>query len=169
MKPLLLDSSVIVDVLRKRNERHVLVEHLLDQGQPLTSCPTTLTEIYAGMRPSEEKPTRAFMKSLLFLAITEDIAEQARRLKAQYARRGRTLSFQDASIAAVCIAYGCTLVTENARVSRCRSFSSIPSPRKPRSENVHGFYSDIFPFSFNILIKSRACIAKIACYASGRR
>ena len=30
-------------------------------------------------------------------------------------RRGRTLSFQDASIAAVCIAYGCTLVTENAR------------------------------------------------------
>src|SRR5580704_1504599 len=43
MKPLLLDTYVIVDVLRKRNERHALIEHLIDQGQPLASCPTTLT------------------------------------------------------------------------------------------------------------------------------
>jgi predicted nucleic acid-binding protein len=93
MKPLLLDTNIIDNVLRKRNERHLLVDDLLDQGQP----------------------TRAFMKSLLFLAITEDIAEQAGRLKAQYAKRGTTLSFQDAGIAAVCIAYGCTLVTENAK------------------------------------------------------
>ena len=115
MKPLLLDTNIIVDALRKRNERHLLVDRLLDQGQPLASCPITITEIYAGMRPNEEKPTRTFMKSLLFLAITEEIAEQAGRLKARYARGGRTFSFQDASIAAVCIAYGCTLVTENMR------------------------------------------------------
>jgi predicted nucleic acid-binding protein len=67
------------------------------------------------VRPNEEKPTRIFMKSLLFLAITEDIAEHAGRLKAQYAKRGRAISFQDASIAAVCIAYGCALVTENTK------------------------------------------------------
>ncbi len=130
MKPFLLDTNVIVDALRKRNERHLVVDHLLDQGQPLASCPTTLTEIYAGMRPSEEKPTRAFMKSLLFLAITEDIAEQAGRLKAQYAKRGRTLSFQDASIAAVCIAYGCTLVTENAKDFPMPELQLYPLARK---------------------------------------
>ncbi len=130
MKPFLLDTNVIVDALRKRNERHLVVDHLLDQGQPLASCPTTLTEIYAGMRPSEEKPTRAFMKSLLFLAITEDIAEQAGRLKAQYAKRGRTLSFQDASIAAVCIAYGCTLVTENAKDFPMPELQLYPLSRK---------------------------------------
>jgi len=130
MKPFLLDTNVIVDALRKRNERHLMVDHLLDQGQPLASCPTTLTEIYAGMRPSEEKPTRAFMKSLLFLAITEDIAEQAGRLKAQYAKRGRTLSFQDASIAAVCIAYGCTLVTENAKDFPMPELQLYPLSRK---------------------------------------
>jgi len=115
MKPLLLDTNIIVDALRKRNQRHLLVEALLNEGQPLASCPVTLTEIYAGMRPSEEKPTRAFMKSLLFLAITEDIAEHAGRLKARYSKQGRTISFQDASIAAVSIAYGCTLVTENTK------------------------------------------------------
>jgi predicted nucleic acid-binding protein len=115
MKPFLLDTSIIVDALRKRNDRHLLVDQFLDQGQPLASCPITITEIYAGMRPHEEKPTRLFMRSLLFFAITEEIAEAAGLLKAQYAKRGTTISVQDASIAAVCIAYGCTLVTENTK------------------------------------------------------
>jgi predicted nucleic acid-binding protein len=115
MKPFLLDTSIIVDALRKRNDRHLLVDQFLDQGQPLASCPITITEIYAGMRPHEEKPTRLFMRSLLFFAITEEIAEAAGLLKAQYAKRGKTISVQDASIAAVCIAYGCTLVIENTK------------------------------------------------------
>ena len=115
MKPFLLDTNVIVDALRKRNDRHLLVDRLLDQGRPLASCPITITEVYAGMRAHEERATRTFMQSLLFFVITEEIAEQAGLLKAHYARRGRTISFQDASIAAVCIAYDCALVTENTK------------------------------------------------------
>jgi predicted nucleic acid-binding protein len=129
MTPLVLDTNIIVDILRRRNNRQLLVEQFLDQGQPLASCPVTLTEIYAGMRPHEEKPTRAFMKSLLFLSITEEIAENAGRLKAQYARRGKTLSFQDASIAAVCIAYGCTLVTENTKDFPMPELKLYPLPK----------------------------------------
>jgi hypothetical protein len=34
MKPFLLDTHIIVDALRKRNQRDLLVEQLLDQGQP---------------------------------------------------------------------------------------------------------------------------------------
>jgi hypothetical protein len=71
MKPLLLDINIIVDVLRKRDDRYLLIEQLLNQGQPLASCPTTITEIYAGMRTHEEKPMRAFMRSLLFFPITK--------------------------------------------------------------------------------------------------
>ena len=63
------------------------------------------------------RPTRAFMRSLLFFGNTKEIAEAAGLLKAQYAKRGKTISIQDASIAAVYIAYGCTLVTENTRIS----------------------------------------------------
>jgi predicted nucleic acid-binding protein len=111
----MLDTNIIVDALRKRNERHVLLEKLLDDGRPLASCPITVTEIYAGMRPAEERPTRAFMRGLLFFSVTEEIAEQAGRLKAQFASRGKTISFQDASIAAVCITYGCTLLTANIK------------------------------------------------------
>ena len=57
------------------------------------------------------------MRSLLFFGNTKEIAEAAGLLKAQYAKRGKTISIQDASIAAVYIAYGCTLVTENTRIS----------------------------------------------------
>jgi predicted nucleic acid-binding protein len=129
MKPFLLDTNIIVDALRKRHDRHLLVDQFLDQGQPLASCPITITEIYAGMRPHEEKPTRAFMRSLLFFGITEEIAEAAGLLKAQYAKRGRAISFQDASIAAICIAYGCTLVTENVRDFPMPELQLYPLPK----------------------------------------
>jgi predicted nucleic acid-binding protein len=56
MMPFVLDTNIIVDALRRRNDRHLFIDHLLDQGHPLASCPITLTEIYAGMRPHEEKP-----------------------------------------------------------------------------------------------------------------
>jgi predicted nucleic acid-binding protein len=130
MTAFLLDTNVIVDVLRRRNGRHLMVERLLEQGQMLASCSITLTEVYAGMRPHEEKPTRAFMKSLLFLSITEEIAEHAGRLKAQYASRGRTLSLQDVSIAAVSMAYGCMLVTENAKDFPMPELDLYPLPKK---------------------------------------
>src|SRR5437868_2549875 len=84
MKSFLLDTNIIVDALRGRKERHLLIDRLLGQGQPLASCPFTVTETYAGMRSHEEKLTRAFMQSLLFLAITAEIAEQAGLLKARY-------------------------------------------------------------------------------------
>jgi predicted nucleic acid-binding protein len=115
MNSFLLDTNIIVNVLRHRDDALLLIENLLSQGQPLASCPVTITEIYAGMRPHEEKATRAFMKSLVFLPVNAEIAEQAGHLKRRHAKRGKTLSFQDAVIAAVSIAFGCTLVTENIK------------------------------------------------------
>ena len=115
MTPFLLDTNIIVDVLRRRRDAHILIERLLSEGHPLASCPITITEVYAGMRPHEEKATRAFMKSLVFLPVTAEIAEQAGHLKAGFAKRGKALSVQDVTIAAVSIAYECTLVTQNIK------------------------------------------------------
>jgi hypothetical protein len=115
MPPFLLDTNIIVDLLRRKPDTRLLIERLLDQGQPLAACPITITEVYAGMRPHEKKATRELMRSLVFLPVTSEIAEHAGHLKARYARRGKALSVQDATIAAVSIAYGCTLVTENLK------------------------------------------------------
>jgi|SRR5580658_6052279 predicted nucleic acid-binding protein len=78
MTPFLLDTNIIVDVLRRRKNARLELEKLLSHDSPLASCPITITEVYAGMRPHEEKSTRAFMKSLIFLPVTEDIAEHPR-------------------------------------------------------------------------------------------
>ena len=103
MNPFLLDTNIIVNVLRRGEDAHSLIEALLSQGQPLASCPITITEIYAGMHPHEEKATRAFMKSLVFLPVSAEIAEQAGLLKRRYAKRGKAISIQDATIAAVSV------------------------------------------------------------------
>lgn len=115
MNPFLLDTNIIVNVLRQRGDARRFLQVLLDEGRPLAACAVTITEIYAGMRAHEEKATRTFMKSLVFLPVTAEIAEQAGLLKAHYARRGKILSIQDVTIAAICIAYDCTLVTENLK------------------------------------------------------
>ena len=64
------------------------------------------------------------------VCITKEIAEQAGLLKAQYAKRGKTISFQDASIAAVCIAHGCMLVTENVKDFPMPELELYPLPKK---------------------------------------
>ena len=81
------------------------------------------------MRPPGEKATRTFMKSLVFLPVSAEIAEQAGHLKRRYAKRGKALSFQDATIAAVSIAYGCTLVTENIKDFPMPELQLYPLPK----------------------------------------
>jgi len=38
MNPFLLDTNIIVDVLRRRRDAHLLIESLLSEGHPLASC-----------------------------------------------------------------------------------------------------------------------------------
>ena len=73
----LLDTNIIIHVLRGNPMYAHLLEMLLDADHVLASCPITITEIYAGMRPIEEPRTRAFMESLSFLPITPRAAELA--------------------------------------------------------------------------------------------
>ena len=58
-----------------------------------------------------------------------EIAEQAGHLKARYAKRGKALSVQDATIAAVSIAYSCALVTRNIRDFPMPELELYPLPK----------------------------------------
>jgi len=68
MKPFLLDTNIMVDALRKRNQRDLLVEQLLDQAAA----------------PHEEKPTQALK------------AQCARRGKTRLYPDGERQGFPDA-------------------------------------------------------------------------
>jgi predicted nucleic acid-binding protein len=112
---LLLDTSVLIDVLRFRRKRQVWLAELARAGHSLEISAVNLGEVYAGMRPEEEARTKALLDALLCHPIDAGVAEKAGRLKRQWAHRSRTLTLADTIIAAVAIQQGCALVTDNRK------------------------------------------------------
>ena len=112
---LLLDTSVLIDALRARQGRRRWLAELVRAGHSLETSALNIAEVYAGMRPAEETPTRAFLGALLCHPITATVGERAGQLKAQWARKGRTLTLADMLVAAVAIEQQCALVTDNQK------------------------------------------------------
>ncbi len=115
MATILLDTSVIFDHLNGRRWRTEFLEHLVDQGHLLACCAVIITEVYAGLRPGEETRTKGFLETLEFLPITADIAIKAGLLRRDWGFKGHTLSYTDVTIAAVAIANGFPLLTDNRK------------------------------------------------------
>lgn len=125
----LLDSSVIIDVLNGKRGREALLENLVAQGHVLACCAINFTEVYAGMRPSEEQRTERFLRSLLFYEITPEMAKLAGLLKRDWARKGVTLALSDVTIAAVALEAGLTLLTDNLKHYPMRELRLFALPR----------------------------------------
>lgn len=115
MAVLLLDTSVIIDAIKARHGRDRFLDGLLAQRNLLACCSINVTEVYAGMRPSEAKVTEAFLRSLEFYQVTWDIARLAGDLKCQWEKKGHTIALPDVTIAAVVLANDLTLVTDNRK------------------------------------------------------
>jgi len=125
---LLLDSSVIFDVLKARFGRAEFLAKLVDQGFVLACCPVNITEVYAGLRPGEEPKTSTLLTSLECLPVTPEIAQRAGLLKRDWQRIGHTLSYTDVTIAAVALANGTPLLTDNRK--------HFPMPRSTSLANA---------------------------------
>jgi tRNA(fMet)-specific endonuclease VapC len=110
-----LDTSVILDAMNGRRHRRQLLADLLRHGSALTCCTINVIEVYTGMRPHEESATAEFLGNLGFHEVTRLIARSAGRLRYDWARKGQTPSLADATIAAVALAHGLTLMTGNSR------------------------------------------------------
>jgi predicted nucleic acid-binding protein len=112
---LLLDSTVLIDLLRAHEDRKVQVKELVMTGNGLSTSAINIAEVYAGMRPSEETRTSALLSSLDCYPVTDGIARRAGLLRAEWSRRGRTLSLADMVIAATALEHGLVLMTENRK------------------------------------------------------
>lgn len=110
---LLLDTSVLIDVLRLRHGRRELLAELARGGSTLATTALNVAELYAGMRPEEEARTETFLGALDCYELTIAAARRAGNLKSKYARQGRTLTLADTIIAAIAIERRCTLMTDN--------------------------------------------------------
>jgi hypothetical protein len=112
---LLLDTSVLIDVLRLRHGRRELLAELAHVGHSLATTALNVAELYAGMRREEQARTENFLGALDCYDLTATAARLAGTLKNKYARRGRTLTLADTIVAAIAIEQRCTLMTDNRK------------------------------------------------------
>lgn len=125
----LLDTSVVIDVLKNRLGRRNFLNQLTDKGTMLASCAITIAEVYAGMRPSEADITAEVLGELRFYEITPAAARLGGELKAAWAKRGLTLSLTDTLIAAVALENGIALATDNVKDFPMPELQLLPLPQ----------------------------------------
>src|SRR5258706_6821170 len=102
---LLLDTTVIIDVLRARNNRRSLLAELVEAGHTLATAAINIGEVYSGMKPSETDATEGLLSSLVCYPITATIGRRAGSLKSKWAQMSQTHNLADMIVAAVAVAH----------------------------------------------------------------
>ena len=125
---ILLDSSVLIDVLRERRGRRELLTQWLHEGHILACCAVNITELHAGMRKGEEGITARLFDGLDYIEIPPAAARRAGDLLREWRRRGRTLSLPDAMIGAMAVELGLALATDNRKDFPMAELRFMPVP-----------------------------------------
>ncbi len=112
MRPVLLDTSVVIDHLRGRPDAAAYLATLADR--PFTSV-VVVAELYAGVRDGSERvQLDRFLSGLDVLPLTLRTAVQGGLFRRQYGR-SHNVGLDDALIAATVAEANATLVTLNRK------------------------------------------------------
>lgn len=112
---ILLDSSVIIDALRRRPAALRALQQLTRTGHMFATSVINVAEVYAGVRPEEEDRTSRFFEGCEVYPVPLETAKRAGYLRNRAARRGLTLELDDMIIAATALDLGLTLFTDNVK------------------------------------------------------
>ena len=130
MAKFLLDSDVLIWLLRGRAETMRLVDRLHGETHVVLACSAlSVLEVWTGVRPGEERRTEALMESLQVVPVDASIARRAAGLLVSRKRQRDPREWIDALIAATCLERHLTLVTYNTRDYPYRDISLYPSSK----------------------------------------
>lgn len=124
---ILLDTSVLIDLLRGRSQKRELLKKLALEGHTFAITAINLSEIHAGLRSQERKATMELLSAFECLPIQCGIAELAGDLRNTWARKGVTLHLADTLIAAAAMHYGLALMTDNQKDFPMPELQLLPS------------------------------------------
>ena len=114
MKKVLLDTSVIIDFLRRKDKEKSLFAHLLQEGNQTAVSIITHCELYAGKSVWEEKDAKEELEILFsgmqILDLNAQISQVAGQIRAK-----SDLNLLDAIIAATAKIYNLELATLNLK------------------------------------------------------
>ena len=112
VKRLLLDTDVIVDYLRGRDEA---VAYLESRAEPLLLSVITVAELYAGVREGEERRVlEGFLSAFEIIPMDKEIAQKGGLYRRDYGP-SHGVALADALIAATAELQQARLVTLNER------------------------------------------------------
>lgn len=127
MANFLLDSDVLIWLLRGRSETVELVERLQRETAAALACSAlSILEIWAGVRPGEERKTQLLLEPLKVMPVDSTIARRAALLLSSRKRQRDPREWIDALITATCLELRLTLVTYNLRDYPYRDISLYP-------------------------------------------
>ncbi len=109
------DTSVLVDFLRGDDRAISLLEEAATTGDELWGVVVTRTELLAGMRPSERRPTQALLDSLRWRDIDLEVADRAGELARRHRRSHPGVDVADYLVAAGTELLGATVLTLNVK------------------------------------------------------
>jgi len=112
---IVVDTSVLIDHLRGNQLARAALRQAAEETERLTASVLTKVEILAGMRSSEEGPTRQLLDRLEWIGVDDALAESAGRLANRYLRSFPGVDPVDYVIAATVERLGARLWTLNVR------------------------------------------------------
>ncbi len=112
MTPTVVDTSVLIDVLRGDD---AAVRWLTALGAVPLCSEVTRVEVLQGVRSAERGPTERLLQTLRWVAVDESVSRSAGELGHRFRRSHRGIGVADLIIAATCIQNGADLATMNVR------------------------------------------------------
>lgn len=115
MGSVLLDTTVVIDLLRGREDALVRLRALRDAGDAPYVCAINVEETVRGLRPEERDRVRALFEGLREAPLGSSEGWVAGEWRRDFAARGVTLSQADCLVAASAAAIGGRLATGNPK------------------------------------------------------
>ena len=112
---ILLDSTMLIDALRKEPASVVELKQLMQAGHILVTSAVNVGEVYSGIRPNELKAAEHFLREIETYPVTFEIARRAGMLRNEAARKGHTLQLDDMMVAATALVFSFPIVTGNVK------------------------------------------------------
>lgn len=114
MKKILLDSSVIIDLLRRENKEKSLLYQLTQKDYDFSVSIITHSELYSGKSIWEKEQAKQELEIVLSgvdtIPLNKEISQKAGQIRAEH-----SINLLDAIIAATAIYYDLDLVTFNIK------------------------------------------------------
>lgn len=115
MGAVLLDTTVLIDLLRGRPQTTERLRTLRDAGDGVHVCAINVEETVRGLRPLEHEPARRLFSGLRIVPLGEWEGWRAGEWRREFAARGQTLAQADCLIAAAAQSVGARLATGNPK------------------------------------------------------